>query len=83
MAWQFDRGDLAEGMVQVFRRPKSVCESGRITLQGLDPRAAYTVENLDTKEKRTTTGEDLVNKGMEVLLPERPSSAVFIYGRTG
>ena len=81
MAWQFHRGDLGEGLVQVFRRPKSICESGRLNLQGLDPKAAYSVVNLDTREERVITGDELVNNGLVVSLPERPCSAFFTYKR--
>ena len=81
MSWQFHRGDLGEGLVQVFRRPRSICESGKINLQGLDPKARYSVVNLDTREERPMTGDELANKGLVVSLPERPSSAVFTYKR--
>lgn len=79
MAWQLHRGDLNEGIVQVFRRAKSVCNAGALALQGLDPKATYTVENLDTHETQTATGEDLATKGLSVSLSERPSSALFVY----
>ena len=36
MAWQFDRPDLGEGMVQVFRRAEGFYESAHFPLRGLD-----------------------------------------------
>ena len=36
MAWQFDRPELGEGMVQVFRRAESPYESARFRLRGLE-----------------------------------------------
>lgn len=81
IAWQFHRADLDEGMVQVFRRAKSICDSGKIVLQGLDPKATYTVKNLDTHEEFTKTGEELASAGFAVALPDRPASAVFVYKR--
>ena len=47
IAWQFDRPDLGEGMVQVFRRQESIYESARLHLCGLQPDARYTLTNLD------------------------------------
>jgi len=82
MAWQFHRPDRDSGLVQVFRRPNSICESGRITLQGLDPKASYNVENLDNHEKRTVTGHELTEKGLPITLSERPSSAVLVYKKS-
>ena len=40
IAWQFDRPDLGEGMVQAFRRGESVYEAARFRLRGLEPTRA-------------------------------------------
>ncbi|HOZ45196.1 MAG TPA: alpha-galactosidase [Candidatus Hydrogenedentes bacterium] len=81
MAWQFHRDDLGAGIVQVFRRPASICETGRIPLRGLESNATYRVENLDTHGVQRVTGTDLTDSGLGVSLLERPSSALFIYTR--
>ena len=47
LAWQFDRPDLGEGMVQIFRRGKSPDESGKFQLHGLQPEAVYKLTNPD------------------------------------
>lgn len=83
MGWQFHRADLNAGMVQMFRRPGSICESGHISLQGLDPQAAYTIENLDSHETCVMTGQELLEKKLPVLLPEAPLSLVLVYKRNG
>ena len=46
MAWQFDRQELGEGVIQVFRRPDSVYESARFSLRGLIAEATYTLITL-------------------------------------
>ncbi len=79
MAWQFHRDDLNEGLIQVFRRPKSVCETGHLALQGLNPAATYAITNLDTKETVAGKGEELAGKGFAVAMPERPLAALFVY----
>lgn len=81
VAWQFHRADLKAGMVQVFRRPKSVCVAARLPLHGLDPDQAWSVENLDTGASQILSGKDLTESGLEVHLENRPDSAVFVYRR--
>ena len=78
MAWQFHRPDLQEGLVQVFRRQKSSCETGHITFRALDPQKNYRVTNFDGGEF-TMSGKELMEQGIPVTLKERPSAAVFVY----
>ncbi len=78
MAWQFDRPDLKEGIAQVFRRPKSPCETGHITLQALDPEKNYLVTDFDGEDFKMS-GKELMEQGIPVTLKERPFAAVFVY----
>ena len=73
MAWQFDRPDLGEGVVQVFRRPNSIYESARFKLRGLDPEARYSVSG------EVRTGKELMETGLLVTLSNQPDSAMVIY----
>ncbi len=83
LGWQFHRDDLAAGLVQVFRREKSLYEAARFKLSGLEPGARYLVTNLDTPDtKREFAGAELLEKGLPVALTEQPSAAVFTYRRT-
>ena len=79
MAWQFDRPDLASGVVQAFRRPDSPYESARFHLHGLVPDAAYKLTNADTKKTSTLTGRKLMDDGFSLTLTNRPDSAVIFY----
>jgi alpha-galactosidase len=80
IAWQFDRPEQGEGVVQAFRRDKSSYESARLKLRGLDPTARYAVANLDTPGTRQElTGSDLRDTGMLVEIPSRPAAAVISY----
>jgi len=81
MAWQFDLPEKGEGMVQVFRRDKSVYESARFKLVGLDPGAHYAVTNLDSGERKTISGRELTEKGLTVSVPDQPGDAVITYSR--
>jgi len=79
MAWQFNRPDLGEGMVQVFRRPQSFLESGSLPLFGLEPEARYVVRNQDEADDYECSGRELMEKGLAVHLPGRPAAAVMVY----
>ncbi|MBI4662190.1 MAG: alpha-galactosidase [Verrucomicrobia bacterium] len=82
MAWQFDRPETGEGMVQVFRRHNSFYETARFKLRGLEPNARYSVSNLDAPEaKQPFSGRELLEKGLPAALPGAPSVAVLIYQR--
>ena len=81
IAWQFDRPDLGEGMAQVFRRPGSICESGRIRLHGLDPETSYAVTNVDTQNTQSMRGGELSATGFSLSLNEAPASAILTYKR--
>jgi alpha-galactosidase len=81
MAWQFDRPDLGEGLVQAFRRPDSLCESACLPLRGLDPEARYTVANRDVPETSVHTGKELIDKGLIVTSTQRPAALVLTYRR--
>ena len=80
MAWQFDRPESGEGIVQVFRREESPVESARFKLRGLDATAKYEVENLDGG-KETHTGRELMEKGLAVTINQQPAAVVFAYKR--
>jgi alpha-galactosidase len=81
MAWQFDRPDLGEGMVQAFRRSESPYEAARFRPKGLDPDARYEICDLDGRQKSTAAGSKLMEAGLAVKLERRPDSAVIVYRR--
>ncbi len=81
MAWQFDRPDLGEGMVQAFRRADSFYEAARFKLNGLDPEADYQVTNLDAGDGLVMAGRELTEVGLLVVLKNQPGSGVITYKR--
>lgn len=84
MAWQFDRPDLGEGMVQVFRRSQSIYEAARLRLRGLDPKADYAVIDLDKpEEKRRFAGDELMQLGLPVAISDQPGARVLVYRKNG
>ncbi|MCX6219649.1 MAG: alpha-galactosidase [Bacteroidia bacterium] len=79
LAWQFDRPDLGEGMLQAFRRPECSDESVTYVLHGLKPKARYEVRNLDEPTSVEMIGSQLMREGVKVVLRERPGAAVVVY----
>ena len=82
MAWQFDRPDAGEGVVQVFRRENSDYESARFRLQGLDPNARYKVKHLGKfGSVQEFSGRALREQGISVTIASRPDAVVLLYTR--
>ena len=80
-AWQFNRPETGDGMVQVFRRPASPFEAARFPLRGLQVNARYTVTNLDAAGSVEFTGRELMGQGLAVTLKNRGEAAVIVYKR--
>lgn len=78
MAWQFNRPEQNDGMVQVFRRTQSISESAKLRLDGLAD-DDYIVRNLDQSDPKVISGRMLMENGLIVTLNGRPGAAVFIY----
>jgi len=79
MAWQFDRPEQGDGVVQAFRR-KDCGEAVQIyRLRGLDPAATYEVTNFDVEGSTTVRGADLMEKGLTVEIKDKPGAAVITY----
>ena len=79
MAWQFDRPEVGEGVVQAFRRPACGKDSLQVRLHGLDPEATYEVKDADKKEAVSMSGKGLMSSGLTVTLPGKPAAALITY----
>ena len=80
-AWQYSRPDLGKALVQVFRRSKAETpsEGYRIRPKGLDPKASYTVTDIDMPSQSSqSSGDVLMREGLEVSFPQKPQSALFL-----
>lgn len=82
-AWQFNRPDHGDGMVQAFRREENEEPSRDLRLRGLDPAAMYEVKNLDAKMPTTISGRDLTEHGLRVEIPGKRGAAIIIYKKVG
>jgi alpha-galactosidase len=79
MAWQYDRPEAGEGMVEAFRRPDCGEAEQTYRLRGLDPAATYEVLNLDVEGSTKVSGKELMEKGLAVEIKDKPGAAVIVY----
>jgi len=83
IAWQFDRPDQGDGVVQVFRRSKCPETSRRFLLHALDPSTRYEITDFDALVRSKASGKELIEKGLAVHIKDRPGAAVIMYRRVG
>jgi alpha-galactosidase len=79
MAWQFNRPESGDGMVQAFRRHESPYETATYSLHGLDEAASYELTDVDTSEVRRLTGRELLQQGFPVRIAQKPGAVIITY----
>ena len=80
IGWQFHDPAKNKGSVQMFRRSESSFEAGRFPLFGLDKSKTYRVTNIDdSNDTIETTGEELMDKGLRITIPDRASTGFYSY----
>jgi len=78
-AWQFNRPEQADGMIQVFRRDRDEETTKNLRLRGLDPAATYEITDLDAKTPTTVSGRELMQQGLRVEIKEKREAAIILY----
>jgi alpha-galactosidase len=81
MAWQFNRPESGDGMVQAFRRHNSSYEEARYHLRGLEAAAQYAVQDVDTGKVRKYRGGELMEQGLELRITDKPGAVIFTYAK--
>jgi len=81
-AWQFNRSEQGDGMIQAFRRDKNAETSKTLVLRGLDPAATYDVTDLDSKTPSAVSGKELMQHGLRVEIAAQRGAAIIIYKKT-
>jgi alpha-galactosidase len=79
IAWQFNRPEQGDGVIQAFRRDSCDVVSKSFVLSGLNPSAQYEVTNFDVKGTTKFTGSELMEKGLTVEIKDKPGAAVITY----
>jgi alpha-galactosidase len=78
-AWQFNRPEQGDGMVQAFRRDENDETTRNLHLRGLDPGGTYEITDLDAKIPSTFSGRELMLQGLPVEIKEKRGAAIIIY----
>lgn len=81
MAYQLDLPESGEGLVVALRRPAAGETEQRFSLRGLEPDAAYLLEDLDTGRTWTQIGAELAAGGLTIERARQPDSALVRYRR--
>lgn len=81
IAWQYNRSDIGEWLIQVFRRPDSLTAAATYKLHGLHASSRYEVTDLDMGTNVTKTGSTLMQDGLDVSIASKPGSAMIKYRR--
>lgn len=76
IAWQFNRPEQGDALIQAFRRDICVESTMTFHLNGLNPAMQYEVTNLDAEGSVKISGKDLMEKGMTIEIKDKPGSAL-------
>jgi alpha-galactosidase len=79
MAWQFNRPEVGEGLVQAFRRPENNEETACLKLHDLVAEAQYEVTDIDENVPQKMSGQELMEKGLTVKITAKPGAAIITY----
>jgi alpha-galactosidase len=82
IAWQFNRPEQGDGLVQAFRRPDCASPSITLRLHRLKASARYEVTNFDLPSTCTVSGRELMENGLLVDIRGKPGAAIITYRRT-
>jgi alpha-galactosidase len=78
-AWQWNRPDSGDGMVQVFRRDKNDQPARNLILRGLNPASQYQITDADAGKPQVVSGKALMETGLHVEIPDARGAAILFY----
>ena len=81
LAYQFDRPDLASGVLLAFRRETCPYPVLNVKLRGLRPGAYYRLKFSTKDPDQRHRGSALMNKGIDIRLNQPHASALVVYRR--
>ncbi len=81
VAWQFDRPEVGQGVIQAFRRSESADATRLLKLRGLQPDATYALTDADGRPYANHTGSNLMEKGLEVTIEAKPGAVTISYAK--
>jgi alpha-galactosidase len=85
LAWQFDRPEQGDGLIEAFRRGKCDEATQVLRLHGLDEAGGYDLTDLDAHPQEATgwtmTGKELMEDGLTVGIASQPGATIITYKR--
>jgi len=79
IAWQFDRPEQGDGVIQAFRRAQCEAATRTLRLRGLNPAAQYRLTDFDVAGSSVITGAKLMDQGLSVSIGKAPGAMVILY----
>ena len=80
LAMQYSQSDGACGEALIYKRADVRADNYALILNGLDPDKEYKVYDYDTPDKVTkVSGEELMDTGYEITLPEGEKAVIIMY----
>ena len=79
IAWQFDRLEECDGIVQVFRQVGSPCETACFALGNIQPGKTYTFTDADGGEEIVLTKEELAKNGFRIAIANQRTAKFYFY----
>lgn len=80
MAMQYSLQDASEGTVLIYKRADVEDDEYTVKLNGLVPSEVYNIYDIDNPEAiRRFTGEELMNKGITLPLPEGEKAIILMF----
>jgi hypothetical protein len=77
--WQFDKPETGSGIILAFRRDRCLADRVKIFPGGINKETEYRFEDADTGEITSFSGQDLIDKGYEIYIPEKRDSRLIRY----
>ncbi len=81
LAWQFDRPEQGDGIVEAFRREKTEKASAKFHLSGIDASARYEITVFDSGRSASLGGSELIEHGLPLVIKAKPDAMVVRYRR--
>ncbi len=79
IAWQFNRPEEGDGMVQAFRRIGNQEAEKIFRLRGLDAHKEYQVTDMDQPGSIRMSGKTLMEEGLAIRVNQKPGAALIFY----
>lgn len=78
-AYQFDRPEKNDGIIQVFRRDESSYETSVFNIFAIDETKKYIFTDADDNSQFMLLGKELKENGLKLTLPQKRCAKIYFY----